>query len=311
MRYCAKPLFVSVTAILALSVCALGNDSFWRNLPDPVAKAGSLAISKAEVTNHVKAWVEQKFADETLSDAALAQQVQTYCIIILERHILYSSIPEDKRKAYMANNLLPEMIDTAWSHLSGQTVRSHEEVADAVRKDFCIRSWLHEQAAEGISDAELRQVYEEMAADVFFEIEYDLAQVYFEGDRARERAEAALDLLHGSATFADIVKTTSDCDYSKNKGGRIGWIQQHRLPETAVTTLKTLEDGQWTAVIPRNNSFVIYQCLGKRKSAVPFMQVRDKVKEFAVARRTGDVATELRARFLKENELWIWKAKVD
>ncbi len=124
-----------------------------------------------------------------------------------------------------------------------------------------------------ISDREINDYLKQYTGGDADKTEYHLQQILVsvpenatpdEVDKARKRAQAALDALKSGQSFDQVSAERSDAPNAE-KGGDLGWRDQSTIPTLFVKPLKGLKDGQVSGLIRSPNGYHIVKLDGTRK----------------------------------------------
>lgn len=157
-----------------------------------------------------------------------------------------------------------------------------------------------------VTDAELKQQYEEYVKTQASNVQYDVAMILVGGDKAQATINEVKSQLDKNADFATLAKQYSQDDGSKNAGGNIGVISKEMFPQDydkVLSAVKSLKADETTAPIQTQYGYQIFK-LNKVDGATPpslnsvrdtmLAQATEKKRETAyqaLVKQLNDMAT--------------------
>lgn len=137
-----------------------------------------------------------------------------------------------------------------------------------------------------VTDAELKQQYDEYVETQASNIQYDVAMILVGGEKAQATINEVKSQLDKNADFATLAKQYSQDDGSKNAGGNIGVISKEMFPQDydkVLSAVKSLKAGETTAPIQTQYGYQIFK-LNKVDGATP--PSLDSVRDTMLAQAT-------------------------
>lgn len=137
-----------------------------------------------------------------------------------------------------------------------------------------------------VTDAELKQQYDEYVETQASNVQYDVAMILVGGEKAQATINEVKSQLDRNADFATLAKQYSQDDGSKNAGGNIGVISKEMFPQDydkVLSAVKSLKAGETTAPIQTQYGYQIFK-LNKVDGATP--PSLDSVRDTMLAQAT-------------------------
>lgn len=137
-----------------------------------------------------------------------------------------------------------------------------------------------------VTDAELKQQYDEYVKTQASNVQYDVAMILVGGEKAQATINEVKSQLDRNADFATLAKQYSQDDGSKNAGGNIGVISKEMFPQDydkVLSAVKSLKAGETTAPIQTQYGYQIFK-LNKVDGATP--PSLDSVRDTMLAQAT-------------------------
>lgn len=137
-----------------------------------------------------------------------------------------------------------------------------------------------------VTDAELKQQYDEYVKTQASNVQYDVAMILVGGEKAQATINEVKSQLDKNADFATLAKQYSQDDGSKNAGGNIGAISKEMFPQDydkVLSAVKNLKAGETTAPIQTQYGYQIFK-LNKVDGATP--PSLDSVRDTMLAQAT-------------------------
>jgi len=107
--------------------------------------------------------------------------------------------------------------------------------------------------------------------------------------RARLRAESALNQLQSGADFAQVAAGNSDAKDALT-GGDLGWRTSESIPSLFMNELQDLKPGQLTEVLRSPSGFHILKLVEKRSSKEPVIVTQTHARHILI--KTSDVVSD-------------------
>jgi parvulin-like peptidyl-prolyl isomerase len=133
-----------------------------------------------------------------------------------------------------------------------------------------------------------------------------LIQPASQGDADKAVARSTLlslrNKIFAGEDFADLAAAHSECASGKNAGGSLGWIARgSSLPEFEKAVFDELDVGDISAVIETPLGFHIVEKLDHEDGeALPFEQVRDRIRDLLMHERKGHALSEFVSRLRQD-----------
>ena len=110
---------------------------------------------------------------------------------------------------------------------------------------------------------------------------------------ARERADKALAQLTAGADFAQVTAGFSDANDAL-KGGDLGWRPGDRIPPLFMNELKSLKQGQNTAILRSPSGFHILKLIEKRGGSAPVVITQTHARHILI--KTSEIIPDADAK---------------
>jgi len=115
---------------------------------------------------------------------------------------------------------------------------------------------------------------------------------------SREEAENILEAIRNGASLFDLAEQYSIDPVSRQNSGDLGWLVEGTLEPEHEKTLKTLEVGKTSGIIPHGKEFHILTLIDERPgSRLPFKAVRDRVVTAMLNERLSKYLNDLQKRY--------------
>lgn len=100
-------------------------------------------------------------------------------------------------------------------------------------------------------------------------------------DRARARADSALEKLQGGAPWDSVVRRMSDDALTRDQGGDLGWTPTKFLVPAVATAVESLEVGSVSQVVPSDRGFHIFKVENRRTGEdYTFDEIKDQLRTY-------------------------------
>ncbi len=110
---------------------------------------------------------------------------------------------------------------------------------------------------------------------------------------SRKRADDAWQQLKGGASFAQVAAGSSDAKDAL-QGGDLGWRQTDRLPSLFRDAVKSLQPGEFSAVLRSSNAFHIVLLKNRRSSDTPVVITQTHARHILI--KTSELTTDAEAK---------------
>jgi peptidyl-prolyl cis-trans isomerase C len=160
------------------------------------------------------------------------------------------------------------------------------------REKLLMEMMLQQEGKASISEAALRQLYQEAVKQMAGEKEVHARHILVESE---DQAKAVLAELKKGADFASLAKEKSK-DPGAGNGGDLGFFTKDQMvPEFAQAAFK-LEPGQLSDPVKTQFGWHVIKVEEKRERPIPeFDKVRDQLETFLQRRTQADLINKLRA----------------
>src|SRR5437764_2623903 len=161
------------------------------------------------------------------------------------------------------------------------------------REKLLMEMMLQQEGKASISEAALRQLYQEAVKQMAGEKEVHARHILVESE---DQAKAVLAELKKGADFASLAKEKSK-DPGAGNGGDLGFFTKDQMvPEFAQAAFK-LEPGQLSDPVKTQFGWHVIKVEEKRDRPIPeFDKVRDQLESFLARRTQADLINKLRAQ---------------
>ncbi len=120
-------------------------------------------------------------------------------------------------------------------------------------------------------------------------------------DSARARIDAAIAAIRGGADFAEIARTTSDDEATREKGGAAGLFALEQMPETYRSLVEGLSPGGLTEVVESDEGFVVFKLVRIDEPRRPTVdEVKRELREAVKEQKSAEDFAEWVGKLRKE-----------
>lgn len=269
-------------------------DIVMKSVPDgPVARIGDYVIQRDEFLrfyeNELRNIMMTRKID-TVPDGARAELALRCIGLIIERELLYSEAMNRKL------TVPKETVEKAWQAQVAQTqklVQSHEgkEISEAevlTRMGYAKREEVYadlerilitekmrgivlRESSITVSDAEITQEFEQSKDEFEVPARMHLQHIYIDpskipggvadkDQRAKQKAEQALDRLAAGQSFEGVSRAVSDAPNAKD-GGDFGMMPIAKLPPFMVEAAAKMKPGEISGVLNSEHGYHIVKVL--------------------------------------------------
>jgi peptidyl-prolyl cis-trans isomerase C len=252
-----RRVLLLVTAVgLATVACAQNTDPVVARVNGTEIKSSDLAIAEEEVGANLPQMTPERKRDylvSYLSDMVLVAKAA-------EEKKIADNADFKRRLAYMRNKLLMETM-------------------------------LHAEAKAAVTDAAMRNVYEEATKQMAGEQEVRARHILVETE---DEAKAILVELKKGTDFAELAKQKSK-DPGAVEGGDLGYFTKDQMVPEFSEAAFGLDPGQLSDPVKSAFGWHIIKSEDKRNRPVPpFDQVKDQIQTYVMRKAQADVIGKLR-----------------
>jgi foldase protein PrsA len=209
------------------------------NLPEHVATVGDTKISSKEWFSSLK----QQFGEDLLKE-------------MINKEVVFQLAEEHNLE--MNENLLNRelaRLETATGIMSNETrEQNRKKWAENIKYQYYLESLLTKDIV--ISDSEVSAYYSENKEDFFFPTTFQLSHIIVEDQGV---ANQIIQELKNGESFAELAKQYSIDEYTKDKGGYLGYFSEDSsyLQSTYFSVLHTMGENTYSEPFQTNDGTVI------------------------------------------------------
>jgi peptidyl-prolyl cis-trans isomerase C len=172
------------------------------------------------------------------------------------------------------------------------------------RNKLLMEVLLQSVGKEALTDAAMRQVYDDAVKQMPEEKEAHARHILFRAAAGDEKAskeaeskiKAVIARLKKGEDFAKVASELTEDPSGKANGGDLGYFSKEQMvPEFSDTAFK-MEKGQISEPVKTQFGWHVIKVEDKRTKAVPkFEEVKSQIEQFVVRKAQADLVTKLRA----------------
>ena len=247
----------ALPVLLAMPACAQSTDPVVAKVNGVEIKASDLAIAEEEIGQNMPPMPPEGKRD--------------YLVRYLSDMILVAKAAEDKKIADDAE---------------------FKRRLAYVRNKLLMESLLHTEAKAAVTDAAMKQVYDDATKQMTGEQEVHARHILVESE---DEAKAVAAELKKGTDFAELAKQKSKDPGAAAEGGDLGYFTKDQMvPEFAETAFK-LEKGQLSEPVKTQFGWHVIKVEDKRERPVPpFEQVKDQIQTFVMRKAQSEMISKLR-----------------
>lgn len=151
---------------------------------------------------------------------------------------------------------------------------------------------LEQEAKAAVTEAAMREIYDEAAKKVGAEKEVRASHILVETE---QEAKAVLSDLKKGEDFAELAKKKSK-DPSASKGGDLGYFTKDQMVPEFAEVAFSLEPGKVSEPVKSQFGWHIIRVDDQRARSMPeFDKVKDQIKNFLIRKAQTEMVAKLRA----------------
>lgn len=258
-----------------------------------VAVVNGTAISEEELDKEVGKLLPRAYFHSTLSEEKLTALKAEATESLIEKNLLYQYALSQKLDVSDAE------VDAVIGQLE-QGYGSKEKFASALKrigysraafkkavaKDEVLKKLYKAEIEATYSDAELKAYYDANRYKFKEPEKIRIRLIYVRNDpqdpagkqKAKQRAEEALDKIEAGAAFADVAAEYSNA-MSRIKGGDMGYLHRGRLDAAVEEEAFALDAGEMSGVIEKDVGCYIVKVEDKKvQNQLSFAEVKESLK---------------------------------
>src|SRR5262245_58443189 len=248
---------LALPLVLSVPACAQSSDPVVAKVNGVEIKASDLAIAEEEIGQNLPPLPPEGKRD--------------YLVRYVSDMILVAKAAEDKKVADDAE---------------------FKRRLTYLRNKLLMESLLHAEAKAAVTDAAMKQVYDDATKQMSGEQEVRARHILVETE---DEAKAVAAELKKGTDFAELAKQKSKDPGAAAEGGDLGYFTKEQMvPEFSETAFK-LDKGQLSDPVKSQFGWHIIRVEDKRERPVPsFEQVKDQIQTFVMRRAQSEMITKLR-----------------
>ncbi len=193
-----------------------------------------------------------------------------------------------------------------------------EDFENNIRRGLLTQQVIEQQVGSRImvTRAEARKYFNAHKQEFASPAGDELAEIQISKDKwgavkASQRADAAFKKLQAGAKWAEIVKQYSDGPNAKS-GGDVGFFPTGSLQPVIANSLKGLDPGDWSKVIPTQYGYIIVKVINQRSPGAPkFNEVQQQVDNILYEQKMAPALRAYLTRLRKQSYIFLAPGFVD